>query len=213
MKNIVNLVKLNFINLYSLKKTFIVVVLFGTVFGVIQPQMISFAGAMYLMIVCYSQSAYEERSKMNYLIASLPVTKKQYIAGKYIFALLNGLIAMCLTVLLSYVIPIINPSAEAIPTNIICITILALCIFIVSVSLPLTLIFGVEKGRYFLIFIAVLPICFGPTIMASFPKPDFTFLVNMTNSTLILLGTLASITILLASYFITSNIYSKKEVY
>lgn len=211
MQNILNLIKLNFINLYSLKKSFLFVVVFGAIMGFVNTEMMCFSGAMYLMIVCYTLPAYEERSKSNYLIASLPVTKKEYVLSKYIFTLINVFITTVFTIILNYIIKFIKPNIELTPLHIICITILAIGVFTVSILLPLVLIFGVEKGRYFLVFIAVLPICFSPTIMSILPKLKLGFLYNMSTTTSTMLLLLISITIILLSYFIVSNIYSKKE--
>ena len=89
MENIVNLIKLQYNSLLALKKNLVIFVLIGIFFAIFQPSMITFAGAMFLMFSSYSLLFYEEKSKMNYLIYSLPVTINQYILSKYIFGLIN----------------------------------------------------------------------------------------------------------------------------
>ena len=68
MKNLINLLKLQYNSLFALKKSLLILVVMAIFFAVFQPFMIVFAGAMFLMISCYSLVFYEERSKMNYLI-------------------------------------------------------------------------------------------------------------------------------------------------
>ena len=68
MNNIVNLLKLQFNSLMSIKKNLIITFALSIFLAALQPNMIVFAGAIYLMMATYSITFYEERSKMNYLI-------------------------------------------------------------------------------------------------------------------------------------------------
>ena len=70
MNNIVNLLKLQFNSLMSIKKNLIITFALSIFLAAVQPNMIVFAGAIYLMMATYSITFYEERSKMNYLIYS-----------------------------------------------------------------------------------------------------------------------------------------------
>lgn len=210
MNNLVNLLKLQFNSLFAIKKNLIFIVIFGALFGFFQPSMITFAGAMYLMLASYSVIFYEERSKMNYLIYSLPVTTKEYIFSRYIYCLINTLIAILISVVLCAIIKTVGftdiPNAMSIYG--IASSTAIIGIFFTAVLMPATLLLGFEKGRYVLVFIAVLPICFSTALVEIIPEIN----INLSTSTLSILGVLISITLLLASYFITSNKFSKKEV-
>ena len=78
MNNIVNLLKLQFNSLLSIKKNLFIILALAIFFTAVQPTMILFTGAMYLMMATYSITFYEERSKMNYLIYSLPIKINEY---------------------------------------------------------------------------------------------------------------------------------------
>ncbi len=52
MKNIVNLIKLQYNSLFALKRSLLILVLMGIFFATVQPFMIVFAGAMFLMVSC-----------------------------------------------------------------------------------------------------------------------------------------------------------------
>lgn len=210
MNNLVNLLKLQFNSLFAIKKNLIFIVIFGTIFGVFQPTMITFAGAMYLMVASYSVIFYEERSKMNYLIYSLPVTIKEYIFSRYIYCLINTLIAIFISSLLSIIIKAVGfiNMDNGIPLYAISLSTAAIGIFFTAVLMPATLLLGFEKGRYILVFIAIFPICFSNALVEIIPEINF----NLSTSTLSILGVLISITLLISSYFITSNRFAKKEV-
>ena len=210
MNNLLNLLKLQFNSLFAIKKNLIFILIFGALFGFFQPAMITFSGAMYLMLASYSVIFYEERSKMNYLIYSLPVTTKEYIFSRYIYCLINTLIAILISVALSVIIKIIGFTDIPNTVSIYGVTLSTaiIGIFFTAVLMPATLLLGFEKGRYVLVFIAVFPICFSTALVEIIPEIN----INLSTPTLSILGVLIAITVLLASYFITSNRFAKKEV-
>ena len=81
-------------------------------------------------------------------------------------------------------------------------------VFFTSVLMPATLLLGFENGRYVLTFIAITPMVFSTALLEILSE------INITLNTTILtiLGVLIALTLLLASYFITCNKFSKKEV-
>lgn len=210
MKNIVNLIKLQYNSLLALKKSLLIIVLMGIFFAIFQPFMIVFAGAMFLMVSCYSLVFYEERSKMNYLIYSLPVTTNEYILSKYIFGFINTIISIVISVILASIVKLLGYNAEvaSMPIYSIVLTTLAIGVFFLAIVQPAALLLGSETGRYVLVFLSVLPLTFSTSLVKYLPKINLTL-----NPTIIgILIALVSITILLTSYFITSNIFSKKEI-
>ena len=210
MKNLINLLKLQYNSLFALKKSLLILVVMAIFFAVFQPFMIVFAGAMFLMISCYSLVFYEEKSKMNYLIYSLPITTREYILSKYIFGLINTIISIGISVLLASIIKFIGYSSDvnSMPIYAIALSTLSIGIFFLAIVQPAALLLGTEKGRYILVFLAVLPITFSTSLVQLLPQ------INITLSPVILgiLLTLIVITLLLVSYFITCNMFAKKEV-
>ena len=209
MNNLVNLLKLQFNSLFAIKKNLIFILVFGSIFAFTQPTMITFAGAMYLMLASYSVIFYEERSKMNYLIYSLPITIKEYIFSRYIYCLISTLIATLISSILLVIITVVGFNiSNNISLYEVSLSTAIIGVFFTAVLMPATLLLGFEKGRYILVFIAVFPICFSAALVEIISKIN----VNLSTSALSILGILISIIVLLASFFITSNIFSKKEV-
>ncbi|WP_196001421.1 ABC-2 transporter permease [Clostridium sp. 1001271B_151109_B4] len=211
MNNIGNLLKLQFNSLLAIKKNLLIILALGIFFAAVQPTMIVFAGAMYLMMATYTITFYEERSKMNYLIYSLPVKTNEYILSKYIYCLLNTVIAVIISTILSVSVKIlgINDLVSSLPLYTIPLATVGIGIFFTSILMPATLLLGFENGRYVLMFIAMIPIVFSTALL------DILSEINITlNPTILtILGILIAITVLLMSYFITCNRFSKKEIH
>lgn len=210
MNNIGNLLKLQFNSLLAIKKNLLIILALGIFFTIVQPTMIVFTGAMYLMLATYSITYYEERSKMNYLIYSLPVKTNEYILSKYIYCLLNTAIAMIITTILSTFVKIlgVNDLISSMPISSMPLVTLGIGLFFTSILMPATLLIGFENGRYVLMFIAIFPVVFSTTLMEILS--EINIILNPLILTILLV--LISITLLLSSYFITCNKFAKKEV-
>lgn len=210
MNNIGNLLKLQFNSLLAIKKNLLIILALEIFFTIVQPTMIVFTGAMYLMLATYSITYYEERSKMNYLIYSLPVKTNEYILSKYIYCLLNTAIAMIITTILSTFVKIlgVNDLISSMPIYSMPLVTLGIGLFFTSILMPATLLIGFENGRYVLMFIAIFPVVFSTTLMEILS--EINIILNPLILTILLV--LISITLLLSSYFITCNKFAKKEV-
>ena len=162
------------------------------------------------MMATYSITFYEERSKMNYLIYSLPVKTNEYIFSKYIYCLLNTVIAVIISTILSVIVKILgtNDLISSMPLYAVPLIIVGVGVFFTSILMPTTLLLGFENGRYVLMFIAILPIVFSTALLEIISEIDITLNPTM----LSILGVLITITLLLVSYFITCNRFAEKEV-
>lgn len=149
MNNIGNLLKLQFNSLLAIKKNLLIILALEIFFTIVQPTMIVFTGAMYLMLATYSITYYEERSKMNYLIYSLPVKTNEYILSKYIYCLLNTAIAMIITTILSTFVKIlgVNDLISSMPISSMPLVTLGIGLFFTSILMPATLLIGFENRR------------------------------------------------------------------
>lgn len=210
MNNIGNLLKLQFNSLLSIKKNLLIILALAIFFTTVQPTMIIFTGAMYLMMATYSITFYEERSKMNYLIYSLPVKTNEYIFSKYIYCLLNTVIAMIISTILSIIVKTLGTDdlISSMPIYAVPLVTFGIGIFFTSILMPATLLLGFENGRYVLLFIALLPMVFSAALLEIISEINITLNPTM----LTILGVLIAITVLLISYFITCNKFTKKEV-
>lgn len=205
MKKIINLLMMQYNTLFSIKKILILVVAFGCFFSISEPSMIAFASLIYLMISSYTVIGYEEKSKINYLICSLPIEKKDYILAKYLFGLINTIIAITISIVISLFVPELPKDMSILS---IIITVAIIGAGVTSLLVPTMIIIGVEKARYIVIFCAVIPMCFSGAIS----NYIFNYISSIDKTILTIISILTGITIILTSYFITCNLYEKKEL-
>ena len=196
MRRIINLILLQFQTVFALKKYMLLIIALAAFMAFIQPDMLPFAGALFIMATCYNTAFYEEKSKINYLIYSLPVKSSEYILSKYIFVAINTFISMAISSIIYMCMVHFNKIDVSTEIR----------IFMMSILTPLEILLGFEKARIALVFLTILPIVFSTNIVSVLPT------INLNNNIYKVLIGLCVITLVLASYFITSNMYAKKDV-
>lgn len=208
MKRIINLILLQFETVLALKKYMLLIIALAAFMAFIQPDMLPFAGALFIMATCYNTAFYEEKSKINYLIYSLPVKSSEYILSKYIFVAINTFISMAISAIIYMSMLYFNiiDKTTMVPLWAFLLMLLGTGIFMMSILTPLEILLGFEKARIALVFLTVLPVVFSTNIVALLPT------INLNNNIFKVLIVLCVVTLILASYFITSNIYAKKDI-
>lgn len=105
--------------------------------------------------------SYDEFDNCYLFLMTLPVTRKNYVNEKYLFALLSIIFAWCTGIVLGIILMIVQPSGEVDAADWFgtCLGYIFTAWIFVSVMLPLRLKFDAEKARYAnLIMIAALAI-------------------------------------------------------
>ncbi|MGL5245363.1 MAG: ABC-2 transporter permease [Sarcina sp.] len=155
---------------------------------------------------------YEEVSSTDYLIATLPISKNDYVLSKYI----TLLIEMVLSLIYSLILFIVSMSLAKISlSSSDILTFICLCLVIgllyISIIVPVVLKWGFANIRYVFIFIAI-----GGAILASsgsviIKTPTIQNLLNNTSVLILIIFIIISI-IFITSIFISIWIYNKKEL-
>lgn len=205
MSRIINLILLQFETVVALKKYMGIILAIAIFMVFTQPNMLQFAGALFIMATCYNSAFYEEKSKSNYLIHSLPVKSSEYILSKYIFVGINTIISMGISFIIYMYIITVN-KGDLGPLWALMLTIAGIGIFMMSILIPLEILLGFEKGRIALVFLTVFPLVYSTELTKILAT------INFNNNIFILLSILCIITLILSSYFITSNLYAKKDI-
>lgn len=208
MKKIINLILLQFETVFALKKYMSIILVIASFMVITQPNMLPFAGALFIMATCYNSAFYEEKSKVNYLVYSLPININEYIASKYIFVAINTLISMGLSAILYFVMTNFNiiSNEGTFPLWALMLILAGIGIFMMILLIPLELLLGFEKARIALVFLTVFPMVFSTELVNLLPQ------IDISSNIVIILIALIVFTVVLASYFITSNLFVKKEV-
>lgn len=208
MSKIINLILLEFETLLSLKKYMTLIIGLAIFLVFIEPDMFPFTGAMFIMATCYNAVFYEEKSKVNYLIHSLPIKGKEYILSKYLFVGINTLISMGL---LSIIYKIMlrferfNVISKT-PLWAVILVIGGIGVFMMTILVPLQVLLNFEKSRIISIFLTVFPIVYSTELIKLLSN------VNLNTNIFKILIVLCILTLILLSYFVTSNLYLKKDI-
>lgn len=214
MKNMINLLKLNYTSILALRKSALVMLVL-VIFIVLlnkDGSTLPLGGALLIMFLNYSTLAYEDKSKMNYLVYSLPVKPKDYILSKYVYGIINIVLSIWFADIMYIVLKVFNMMPqESIPVGVINISLGIIGFIMVSIVAPIALVVGFNKARLILVFLAIIPACFSNVIVNTVSQmPDILSAFSFESIEIIILAIGLIFTVL--SYFICSGLYSKKDI-
>ena len=158
---------------------------------------------------------YDDLAKWDKYALTMPITRKDVVMSKYIFTIIFIIIGSILSLLISIVAStILNNLDIELLLEIDAISI-ALGILFTGILIPLIYKFGIERSRIIIIGIFAIPtiVSFaGVSILNYFgvPKPSEAFIERIVIILPYIIPEIA-ILILVISYFITLNIYNKKD--
>ena len=214
MDNMINLIKLHYTSVFALKKSGAVMILLAIFITVTNNDgsMLPFGAALLLMLLNYSTLAYEDKSKMNYLVYSLPVEPKKYILSKYIYGVINIFISVLFADFIFIILKAFNMvTSETIPLEAVNLSIYIIGIVVVVIVSPIALVFGFNKARLILVFLFVLPVCFSKTIVKIIPQAPNS-IINISLHSMQVSVLIIGILLTVISYIICSNLYSKRDI-
>ena len=114
----------------------------------------SLIGAL-LVLTTLSYDSYD--NGLPFLM-SLPIDAKTYVYAKYLFSLIGLLVAWCLSVVVQFIaMAVQNTPIDILDTLQMDLAFIPVFILIISVSIPISLKFGVERSR--IILLAIGGIC------------------------------------------------------
>lgn len=211
MNNIINLTKLSWNNFLSIKKMTLLIVVAFSVAAFANSQFILMLIGMVTYVIAYQTIAYEESYKINYLISYLPVTKKQYIASRYIFNLLSVFIGCLLFSVIYYICIKLNmPSVENIDYKMNLYVGIISSVTLICILNPVIFYFGVEKGRLAIMLIFMVLVLI-PS-MAQDSNLINQIISSITNIKIDFLVPIYVVITIYISYLISKLLYIKKEI-
>lgn len=225
MNMIKGLIKKDLYNLSSYKTSLIIVIIFCGI-AIIGTGNINFGPIIICTIIgmiSLSTFSYDEISKSNKYILTLPTNRKEIIKAKYILAvgstILGGILGIILTIIIANIMNYVRPE-KLIDLNyesLITTTIGGMfgISLIQAIQIPSIYKWGAEKGRvqmFILVFILIVLVAgVGYLIMKSSFNIDLAKIENiMQQYGLILLLALMAVMYYI-SYKVSNKIYSKKE--
>lgn len=215
MKNIINLVKMSYSNLNAVKSILLISIILFIVGSIINPIFLNMLIGIIVYQMTYQVIAYEESYGIDYLIASLPVTKKEYITSRYIFGLTSTIISILIfTVTYRLVLTFSSKLYDIIDFKTMLTVGIASSIILVSVLIPSILKFGIVKGRVFITIVG-LSIVMAPASLISAMAEEKEAMIFLSKINEIGIGTIflvVSVVVLIISYITSQKIYKNKQV-
>ena len=215
MKNIINLVKMSYSNLNAVKSILLISIILFIVGSITNPIFLNMLIGIIVYQMTYQVIAYEESYGIDYLIASLPVTKKEYITSRYIFGLTSTIISILIfTVTYRLVLTFSSKSYDIIDFKTMLTVGIASSIILVSVLIPSILKFGIVKGRVFITIVG-LSIVMAPASLISAMAEEKEAMIFLSKINEIGIGTIfliVSVVVMIISYIISQKIYRNKQV-
>jgi len=202
------------------KKFFVVVVGLGIFFMFSNANPVSGVSyiTMLLSIFTLSTISYDEFDNGMAFLMTLPIERKTYALEKYVFAGLTSLISAVGTSVLAYILGMVMdiPVDMAEVIGVACVIVLVSWL-ILSVTIPLQIKFGSEKGRIAMILAmgAIFGVFFVLAKGLSSSGADMSgvilFLESLEAWQLVSASVFVTILVLLASYAACVRIINKKE--
>ena len=219
------LIKKDLYNLASYKSSLIIMVLFCGI-AIIGTKAINFAPIIICTIVgmiALSTFSYDEISKSNKYLLTLPTNKKEIVKEKFILAIgatiIGGILGLLLTIIvinvMNYVRPenMININYESLITT----TIGGMwgISLIHAIQIPSIYKWGAEKGRIqmFILFFAIIAIVVGIGFLIA--KANFNIDIEMLKDFINKFGLIFLVVLMIVMYYvsyrISYKIYKNKE--
>ena len=156
---------------------------------------------------------YDEKSKSDRYILTLPLTRREIILSKYVFCISSVLIGAffgtIIGILIPYLINNIKPNFDSISSTLLG-GMVALS-FIQSIQIPYIYKYGAEKGRLQIYLVMMVIVIALTLIYMLVPEIDLSFL-DIYSHLIPIIGIILILLNYFVSFKISCKIYNKKEV-
>lgn len=213
MSNIIKLTKMSLYNLTSVFKQIGLILGVWAVVAFVNPMFNNILLGMGIFMIVYQLMAYEDMAGIDNLIASLPVKKSEYVLSRYLVGALTSIMVIILVVVIYYTSP--SPEKMEFPVQILLMAGLTIAVISNSIMIPITIKWGINKGRLFTMALTVL-IGMGPAFLLEYvgeksaSMENIIAFINSLDMTTVVIS--VNVAILLISIFFSIKLYKTKEV-
>lgn len=163
--------------------------------------------------------SYDDYDRCISFLMTLPVSRKDYVRGKYVFAVLGELCGILLAFVLNTAINILKDSQMDFNELIFASAVIFFIMLVyISLLIPIQLKFGGEHGRVVLFAVVILSIAaaFGLIKLLEIFNIDLNWIVNTViweNAVLsAVIGVVITGLLIFLSYFVSNRIMKKREL-
>lgn len=212
MNNVIKLTKCYIETMMTIKKQVLLVVFASLILAVSSEAGILYGSILAVAILINQSLSYEDISGVDFLVATLPVRKSEYVLSRYMGALIV-LILSIIVLTTSYLVSILaNSHMPIIGYGYFFIILITVSTIMISVLIPINLKWGSQKGRILSTLMIIVPCISALSIIRNISSNN-RFDIFISNPIILILGLiLVNMIILGLSYFITVKLYENKEV-
>lgn len=209
----IGLIKKDFYVIQKYMRTMSLLVLFYAAIQFVQPEsqyvtsVITFLG----VIIMFTIVAYDEQSKWDTYAKALPLSSKEIVLARYQSAMILIVICGVMSFLMGIIFNILmNPKPFeqwVLPIWLI----IGIVILLDALLMPVMYKFGIEKSRFVLMGVVVVPMVLTAAISKSFDLSAFESIKESTIVALMIAFPFVCILLFVASYFVSVSVFDKKE--
>ncbi len=126
--------------------------------------MTGFLGGMSIMlcvILCYASLAYDEQAKWDKYVCTMPLSRAKIVGSKYVLALIAVGVGLLLSGLLCVVLSALREQLDFLALVQILGSLAVAALILLAILLPVAIRFGVEKSRFIILGIVLIPVLLG----------------------------------------------------
>lgn len=170
--------------------------------------MIITTGALMSVLTAMNSFGYDEKCKWDNFALTMPISRKMIVTGKYLFSLIMCVLTTVICAIIAAIVLFISGNPVNVLQDILVSAglVVSMVAFVLAIMLPIIFKVGVEKARY-----AMMAVIIVPTALALFiVNGNFTVPVLDTNL-LIVGGIILLILITTISYLLSVKFMTEKE--
>ncbi|MCC0627373.1 MULTISPECIES: ABC-2 transporter permease [unclassified Clostridioides] len=198
----------------NVKFIFLFIIMFGLMSSFGDGNVNNFMGVIIVLctIMIVSTFSYDDLNKWDSYVLTMPIKRNDIVLSKYLTMLIFSFIGILVSLIVSVIIGYFKHTLVLGETLLINALILSVSVCFGSLILPLIYKFGTEKARLLMILCFLVPtlvLLVFKNILESTSSP---LSIEIILNTLVYSLPFIAIVLFVISYFISSKIYSKKEV-
>lgn len=168
--------------------------------GSLQENFISGITMIFSVMVTMNTFSCDRYSKWDSYVNALPISRKDVVFGKYIFGIGIGIMGILIGMIVEYIMSSLSSEAWHMEVYV---ALFGVLILYLTIMIPMIIKYGLEKSRFFIIAMMILPAA-AIYIIAKY-TPLFELQITWVCLPIFIFA------LLIASIWISIRIYTKKE--
>jgi len=190
----------DFYNLGRQNKVILAAIAFYLIFSLANKDSSFFGGMLTFLMVMQTMTAmaYDEKSKWDRYALAMPVSRTDMVLSKYILGVILLVIAFAANLIF-----MVATGTEPVMALNVSLVMAGIGLFSILVTLPVLFKFGMEKGRYIIMLIFLIPTVIGflgPKMGLKMPDESFMRLLPVLGLLILIISGIVSVSISLAVY-------------